>query len=274
MESKVWFITGASSGFGYEVMRMALERGDRVAAAARRIQKIKELTAQYPDRLLPVRLDVTDREAVMAAVQSAHSRFGRIDVAFSNAGGGHFGPVEELTEQELRDQMEKNFFGSFHFIQAVLPIMRSQRSGHVLQTTSIGGITAYPFNGAYHATKWALEGMLQSLAQEVASFNIHVTAIEPGAFGTNFVSACTATKSVIADYKQTYEGMLAYAESSDQFAEAPFDAARIIIRVADAEDAPYRILLGTGALDAIKTDYQQRIAEWENWKWEDMNNKA
>ena len=116
--------------------------------------------------------------------------------------------------------------------------------------------------------------MLQSLAQEVASFNIHVTAIEPGAFGTNFVSACTATKSMIADYKQTYEGMLAYAESSDQFAEAPFDAARIIIRVADAEDAPNRILLGTGALDAIKTDYQQRIAEWENWKWEDMNNKA
>ena len=174
---KVWFITGTSRGFGREWTIAALERGDKVAATARDTATLDDLVAKYGDALLPLKLDVTDRDADFAAVKDAHDRFGRLDVVVNNAGYGQFGFIEELSEAEARAQLETNTFGALWVTQAALPYLRAQRSGHVIQVSSIGGITAFANVGIYHASKWALEGFSQALATEVASFGIHVTLV-------------------------------------------------------------------------------------------------
>src|SRR3954463_14368146 len=157
--SKTWFITGTSRGFGREWAIAALERGDTVAATARNTGSLDDLVAKYGDSILPIGLDVTDRDAVFAAVKQAHDRFGRIDVVVNNAGYGQFGLVEEISEAEARAQIETNLFGALWITQAALPVMRAQGSGHVLQISSIGGISAFPNIGIYNASKWPLEGM-------------------------------------------------------------------------------------------------------------------
>ena len=164
----------------------ALERGDKVAATARDTATLADLAEKYGDALLPIQLDVTDRDADFAAVKQAHDHFGRLDIVVNNAGYGHFGFIEELSEQEARDQIETNVFGALWVTQAALPYLRAQRSGHIIQVSSIGGITAFQNVGIYHASKWALEGFSQALAQEVAPFGIHVTLIEPGGFSTDW----------------------------------------------------------------------------------------
>lgn len=184
--AKVWFITGTSKGFGREWAEAALERGDSVAGTARNLASLDPLVSQYPDTFLPLQLDVTDRAADFAAVQTAAQRFGRLDVVVNNAGYGHFGMIEELTEDEVRAQLETNLFGALWITQAALPIMRAQGSGHIIQISSIGGISAFPGIGAYHASKWGLEGFSQALAQEVAGFGINVTLIEPGGYTTDW----------------------------------------------------------------------------------------
>src|SRR3954451_1295242 len=205
MTQKVWFITGASRGFGREWTIAALERGDSVAATARDTSTLDDLVEKYGDRLLPLQLDVTDRAADFAAVAQAQERFGRLDVVVNNAGYGHFGFVEELSESDARDQLETNYFGALWVTQAALPFLRAQGSGHILQVSSIGGISAFPLVGAYHASKWALEGMSQALAQEVAGFGIRVTLIEPGGFSTDW-SGPSAKRSeelpAYADYRR------------------------------------------------------------------------
>src|SRR5438093_11251449 len=157
--SKVWFITGASKGFGREFVLAALERGDKVAATARNTDTLSDLVEQYGDAVLPVELDVTNRDQVFAAVKSAHETFGRIDVVINNAGYGLFGTVEELTEQQLRDQLETNLFGVFHVTQAVLPILREQREGDIIRISTMGGIAALPTPGACAACKWDCASM-------------------------------------------------------------------------------------------------------------------
>src|SRR4051794_36528281 len=189
MTQKVWFITGASRGFGREWTIAALERGDSVAATARDTSTLDDLVEKYGDRLLPLQLDVTDRAADFAAVAQAQERFGRLDVVVNNAGYGHFGFVEELSESDARDQLETNYFGALWVTQAALPFLRAQGSGHILQVSSIGGISAFPNIGIYNASKWALEGFSQALAQEGADFGIHVTLIEPGGFDTDWGGA-------------------------------------------------------------------------------------
>lgn len=195
--SKVWFITGVSRGFGREWALAALERGDRVAGTARKLETLDDIVAAYPDTFLPLQLDVTDRAGDFAAVAEAAERFGRLDVVVNNAGYGHFGMIEELTEEEIRAQLETNVFGALWVTQAALPILREQGSGHIIQVSSIGGISAFPNLGAYHASKWALEGFSQSLAQEVDGFGIHVTLIEPGGFSTDWAgpSSVHSTKT-------------------------------------------------------------------------------
>ena len=180
--TKIWFITGASRGFGRSWTIAALERGDKVAATARDTATLKDLVEKYGDALLPIQLDVTDRAADFAAVQQAHQHFGRLDIVVNNAGYGHFGFVEEITEAEARAQLETNLFGALWVTQAALPFLREQGSGHIIQVSSIGGISAFPLVGIYHASKWGLEGFSQALAQEVADFGIKVTLIEPGGF--------------------------------------------------------------------------------------------
>jgi NAD(P)-dependent dehydrogenase (short-subunit alcohol dehydrogenase family) len=189
MSEKVWFITGTSRGFGREWAIAALERGDRVAATARDTAALADLTAKFGDALLPIALEVTDRDADFAAVKQAHDHFGRLDIVVNNAGYGQFGFVEELSEQEARDQIETNVFGALWITQAALPYLRAQRSGHIIQVSSIGGISAFPNVGIYHASKWALEGFSQALAQEVASFGVHVTLVEPGGFSTDWAGS-------------------------------------------------------------------------------------
>ncbi len=219
--STTWFITGASKGFGREWTEAALERGDSVAGTARNPEDVQALVDQYPDTFLAVQLDVTDREADVAAVQRAADHFGSLDVVVNNAGYGHFGMVEELTEDEVRAQLETNLFGALWVTQAALPIMREQGSGHIIQVSSIGGISAFPTVGAYHASKWALEGLSQSLSQEVAGFGIHVTLVEPGGFSTDWSGPSSKHSEEIAAYADVREAASKRPSAADPGSRRP-----------------------------------------------------
>src|SRR5450631_4375324 len=209
MANKTWFITGTSRGFGREWAAAALDRGDRVAGTARDPSTLDDLKEQYGDALLTLELDVTDRSAVFAAVKQAHEHFGRLDVVVNNAGYGQFGMVEELSEDDARDQIETNLFGALWVTQAALPYLREQGVGHFLQVSSIGGISAFPTVGIYHASKWALEGLSQSLAQEVAGFGIKVTLIEPGGYSTDWGGSS-------AKHAEAHDAYAAMHEASNQ----------------------------------------------------------
>ena len=189
---KRWFITGTSRGFGREWAIAALDRSDQVAATARNLGTLDDLDTKYGDSILPVKLDVTDREAAFAVVREAHERFGRLDVVVNNAGYGQFGMVEEISEAEIRAQLESNVLGALWVTQAALPFLREQGGGHIIQVSSIGGVSAFMNTGAYHASKWALEGFSQSLSQEVAGFGIKVTLIEPTGYSTEQQAAAAA----------------------------------------------------------------------------------
>ena len=259
--SKTWFITGASKGFGHIWAEAALSRGDRVAATARDTATLDDLVDRFGDAVLPLQLDVTDHAADTAAVQRAAEHFGRLDVVVNNAGYGHFGMVEELTEDEVRAQLETNFFGALWITQAALPIMRAQGSGHVVQVSSIGGISAFPNVGAYHASKWALEAFSQSLAQEVAGFGIHVTLVEPGGFSTDW-SGPSSKKSTSID---AYDEVRA-ARERQRSAATPGDpeaTGAAILEVVDATPPPLRVFFGTAPLGIATKDYESRL---ENWK--------
>ncbi len=206
MTEKVWFITGTSRGFGREWAIAALQRGDKVAATARDTASLADLVDKYGDAILPIQLDVTDRAADFAAVKQAHDHFGRLDVVVNNAGYGQFGFVEELSEQDARDQIETNVFGALWVTQAALPYLREQRSGHIIQVSSIGGIVAFPNVGIYHASKWALEGFSQALAQEVAPFGVHVTLIEPGGLRHRLVRVVVAARRGAAGLRRRARG--------------------------------------------------------------------
>ena len=260
---KIWLITGASRGFGRQWAIAALDRGDQVAATARRPDDVADLSEQYGDQVLAAALDVTDRDAAFSVVRQAASHFGRLDVVVKNAGYGHFGMVEELSEHDVRAQMEANFFGALWVTQAALPIMRAQRSGHLLQVTSLGGITAFPGIGAYHASKWALEGLSQSLAAEAAAFGIKVTMIEPGGYATDWLGPSSARSTENPAYAGVRE-----AQRAD-WADQPGDPAATraaILKVVDAENPPLRIFFGKAPLEVATRDYESRLAIWRQWQ--------
>jgi NAD(P)-dependent dehydrogenase (short-subunit alcohol dehydrogenase family) len=261
---KVWFITGASRGFGREWTIAALERGDRVAATARNTSSLDDLAAKYGDALLPLQLDVTDRSADIAAVGQAHDHFGRLDVVINNAGYGHFGMVEELSEDELRAQVETNLFGAVWVTQAALPYLREQGSGHIIQVSSIGGISAFPGIGAYHASKWALEGISQALSQEVASFGIHVTLIEPGGFSTDWSGPSAQHSDEIGAYESVREGQRARRGGTEP--GDPGASAAAVLKVVDAEQPPLRVFFGAAPLGIATKDYESRLALWNEWQ--------
>ena len=264
--AKVWFITGASRGFGREWAIAALERGDSVAATARELSTLDDLAATFGDLLLPLKLDVTDRGGVFAAVRDAHDRFGRLDVVVNNAGYGQFGLVEELSEQEIRDQIETNLFGALWVTQAALPYLREQGSGHFLQVSSIGGVSAFPNVGVYHASKWALEGISQALALEVADFGINVTLIEPGGYATDWGGSSAKRATPLPAYAGVHE---AAAEARKTRAGKPGDpvATRAaVLKVVDAEKPPLRIFFGDGPLAIATKDYEARLATWREWE--------
>ncbi|MFE3828216.1 SDR family oxidoreductase [Streptomyces sp. NPDC059092] len=263
--SKVWFITGTSRGLGRAFARSALERGDRVAATARNTAALDDLVTRYgDDAVLPLALDVTDKAAVTSAVGAAHERFGRLDVVVNSAGYGLFGMVEEVGEQELRDQLETNLFGAYWVTQAVLPILRAQRSGHIVQVSSVGGVAAFPSLGAYHASKWALEGFSESLAQEVAGFGIKVTVVEPGGFSTDWAGSSAARARPNPAYDEVRAAGAAAFEGA-RYAD-PADAGEALLHVVDAENPPLRVLFGTDPIKIIEPVYAERLRTWADWQ--------
>ncbi|MFI5508944.1 SDR family oxidoreductase [Mycobacterium sp. NPDC051804] len=266
MAEKVWFITGTSRGFGREWAIAALERGDKVAATARNTSTLDDLAAEFGDALLPIQLDVTDRDADFAAVKQAHDHFGRLDIVVNNAGYGHFGFIEELTEKEARDQIETNVFGALWVTQAALPYLRAQRSGHIIQVSSIGGITAFQNVGIYHASKWALEGFSQALAQEVAPFGIHVTLIEPGGFSTDWAGASSKRSDPLPDYQEVHEEADRLRSKRVSAPGDPKASAAAVLKIVDAEKPPLRIFFGELPLQLAKADYESRLATWEEWQ--------
>lgn len=258
--AKNWFITGTSTGLGRIWTRAALERGDRVAATARDTSTLDDLRAAYGDAIVPLRLDVTDRDAVFASVATAVERLGGLDVVVNNAGYGHFGMVEELTEDELRRQLETNFFGATWVTQAVLPVLRRGGGGRLLQVTSEGGVRAYPGIGAYHASKWALEGLSESLRQEVAAFGVHVVCVEPGPYATDWLARGSRHSRELAEYAGVREASAVEFEVGD-----PQATADAVLEIADAADPPSRVVLGR-TLPEIEAIYEERLATWRAWR--------
>jgi NAD(P)-dependent dehydrogenase (short-subunit alcohol dehydrogenase family) len=264
---KNWFITGTSRGFGRIWATAALERGDRVAATARDVTSLDDLRARFGDQVLTMKLDVDDRAAAFAAVARAAEQFGRLDVVVNNAGYGQFGLIEELSEAEVRAQIETNVFGALWVSQAALPIVRDQRAGHLVQVSSIGGITAFPNTGIYHASKWALEGLSQALAQEIAPFGGHVTLVEPGGFATDWAgsSARHATPNSAYDpFRDEFDRRRGARKSGD-----PAATAKAILRIVDADQPPLRVFFGEGPLALATADYEQRIETW--WEWQPLS---
>ncbi|MFB4289815.1 oxidoreductase [Nonomuraea sp. ATR24] len=262
--SKTWFITGASRGFGRAFTAAALQRGDHVVATARNLAALDDLAAEYEADLLPLRLDVTDRAGVTAAVRHAHAEFGRLDVVVNNAGYGHFGMVEELSEDDLRDQMETNLFGVVWVTQAAVPLMRAQGGGHIVQISSIGGVGAFTNLGAYHASKWALEGISESLALEVAAFGVKVTLVEPGGFATDWAGASARRSPALPEYDGVREA--AAARRSVQPPGHPDAAARALLEVVDAAEPPLRVLFGAAAPGIVTAIHERRLADWKQWE--------
>jgi len=264
--SKTWFITGTSRGFGREWAIAALERGDRVAATARDTAALDDLVAAHGDAILALPLDVTDRAAAFDAVQRAHERFGRLDVVVNNAGYGQFGMVEELSEAEARAQLETNLFGALWVTQAALPFLRAQGSGHILQVSSIGGISAFTGIGMYHASKWALEGLSQSLAQEVAGFGVKVTLIEPAGYSTDWGGPSARHTTPHPDYEPVREEAARRRASRTASPGDPVATRAAVLQLVDADAPPLRVFFGDGPLAIATADYESRLATWREWE--------
>ncbi len=261
--SKIWFITGASRGFGREWSAAALERGDRVAATARDLSTLDDLAAKYGDRLLPIQLDVTDREADFAAVRRAHDHFGGLDVVVNNAGYGQFGMIEEISEAEARAQFEANVFGALWVTQAALPLLRESGGGNVLQVSSIGGISAFPNIGIYNSSKWALEGFSQALAQEVADFGIKVTLIEPGGFSTDWAGSSAKHATPLPAYEEFRVKAQEARKARVADPGDPQASARVVLEIVDAENPPLRVFFGKAPINIATKDYESRLATWQ-----------
>ncbi|MET7338349.1 SDR family NAD(P)-dependent oxidoreductase [Nonomuraea sp. NPDC005650] len=260
---KIWFVTGSSRGLGRHFVEAALSRGDRVAATARNAAHLSELVVAHGDAVIPLELDVTDKAAVFESVKRAKEHFGRLDVIVNNAGYGLLGAVEELTERELRDQLETNLFGALWVVQAALPHLREQGGGHIVQISSVGGVTAMPLGGGYHASKWALEGLSESLAQEVAGFGIKVTLVEPGSYATE-----GAAGAVHAEAHPLYLGA---RESFAEFAKTldagdPAAAGQALLKIVDSGDPPLRVFLGIHGGPMVQQVYADRLKTWADWQ--------
>lgn len=261
---KIWFITGASRGFGRVWTEAALQRGDQVAATARHLASIADLTAKYGANVLPLELDVTNPEQVKTAVAQAHAHFGRLDIVLNNAGYSLVGTVEEANLDDIRAMYETNIFGTVSVIQAVLPLLRAQGHGHILGTSSGLGHYTLPVIGYYCSSKWAFEAIHESLAAEVAAFGIQVTIIEPGAYATEFGSPeslrFAAGMEPYTDFKNQFFAGLRSAERGD-----PAATPAALFAAVDAAQPPLRLFLGRHNLPEVRAAYAERLATWEAW---------
>jgi NAD(P)-dependent dehydrogenase (short-subunit alcohol dehydrogenase family) len=266
-EKKVWLITGASAGFGKSFAEYAIKKGYQVVITARRLDKLESIKATAPDQVESIKMDVNNSAEVSDAVKKAVKRFGRIDVLINNAGFGIVGAVEETPEAELRAQMETNFFGAVNVIQAVLPTFRQQKSGAIVNISSLGGQLSFAGFGAYSASKFALEGLSEALAAEVTPLGIKVLIVEPGSFRTELAGSAMKFMPEMEAYKDTVGQTRNFAKGMNGTQEGdPFKAAAAIDKALAAEKTPLRLQLGEDSVNAIKQHSKnllQDLAEWE-----------
>ena len=262
--AKTIFITGASRGLGRIWAEAFLSEGDQVIVAVRNTDSLQTLVEQYPSQLLVLKLDVTDKQAGFEAIKAARDYFGKIDVLINNAGYGHIGAIEELSEKEIRAQFETNVFGLLWITQAVIPIMREQKSGHIIQVSSALGLVAFPTLGIYSASKFAVEAISESLASEVSGFGIKVTIVEPNGYLTEF----NTSSGVQSEPISLYDGVRAALNETNNLEDwgVPQATAEAMLKVVNSENPPLRLILGKAGLQWIKHTYAERMKTWEEWQ--------
>lgn len=265
---KVWLITGSSTGLGRALAQAVLERGYYLVATARQPEQLKELSDRYPDRVTTIALDVTNAQSIQQAVEAALNAYNRIDVLVNNAGYGTVGAIEEVNDDDIRRQFDTNLFGAINVTRAILPTLREQRSGHILNISSANGISAFAGVGIYSATKFALEAISEALAQEVKPLGIKVTIIEPGSSRTNFSSRALSTLShQINDYAQTSGKIMQRLQERDgKQPNDPAKAAAAMIQVVESDNPPLRLALGEDSVSLITQKLESMKAELEAWK--------
>ena len=263
-ESKVWFITGTSRGFGRVWTEAALKRGDKVAATARNLDSISDFAAHYGAHVLTLELDVTNPDQVKTAVEQAYEHFGKLDIVLNNAGYSLVSTIEEASAEDVRALYETNVFGPLAVIKAALPLLRKQGFGHILGTSSNLGHMTFPVIGYYCSSKWAFESIHESLATEIAQFNIKVTIIEPGAYATEFGSEQSLKfaqgQNIYADFKSAFFDRLKSMERGN-----PQATPEALFKIVDSDNPPLRFNLGSHNLQGIKAAYNERIKVWEEW---------
>ncbi|MFT4268479.1 MAG: oxidoreductase [Xenophilus sp.] len=266
--SKVWLITGASSGFGKALAELVLARGDSAVLTARRLEPLQAIAAGHGDRALALKLDVTDAASRAAALKAVHERFGRIDVLANIAGAGSYGALEAFTPGQIRAQMELNFFAAAELSREVLPQMRARRSGQILNLTSIAGLVAFPGSGLYNASKFALEGFTEALHHEVKPFGVRVTLVEPGAFRTGFASsAAMRAEGRIDDYAPLTAGMDEYyATQNGQQMGDPVKGMQVVVDMVEGDTAPVRLMLGEDAYQLWEGAVASRNRDLAKWR--------
>lgn len=264
----VWFITGCSTGFGRELAKLVLARGWNAVITARKTDQVKEIAEGHESATLVLPLDVNDKAQVLAAVAQAEETFGKIDVLVNNAGYGYFSSIEEGEEEKIRAQFETNVFGLLNMTQAVLPGMRKNRKGHIVNFSSIGGLKAFTATGFYHATKFAVEGLSESLAQEVEPLGIKVLIVEPGPFRTDWAGRSTSRTPVqIADYENTVGTRMAASQNSSGRQQGdPVRGCEAIIKAVESENTPLRLLLGEPAYKMAFEKIGTMKDNFEAWK--------
>ncbi len=256
-QSKVWFITGTSRGFGKLWAEAALKRGDKVVATARNTAALDDLVSTFGETILPLALDVTDRDAVFASVKQGAEHFGRLDIVISNAGYGALGMIEEIDIETARKNFDTNFFGTLSLIQAVLPLLRAQGSGHILPVSSGAGLIALPTGGVYSSSKFAVNALGDTLAQEVAGFGIKVTIIEPGPFNTDFSGNSLVAAKPMPEYAALHAEMAKFMDPS-HFPD-PRETIAPLLRAIDMEEPPLHLLLGNLMLPMVEQVYEKRL---------------
>lgn len=266
--SKVWFITGCSTGFGRELAKQVLQQGYRAAVTSRNADDVKDIVAQYPDTAIAIQLDVTKPAEIRSAVKEAYAAFKQIDVLVNNAGIGYFGAIEESEDEEVRRMFEINFFGLANVTKEVLPIMRKQRSGHIVNISSIGGLVAFPAVGFYNASKFAVTGYSEALAKETAHLGIKVTVVAPSGFRTDWAGrSANNSKIVIDDYAPSaHTNKNTIRNNSGKQPGDPVRAVKAIIKAVESENPPLRLLLGAGALKGGRNKLAELQKDFDAWE--------
>ncbi|HWL85421.1 MAG TPA: oxidoreductase [Polyangiaceae bacterium] len=267
--SKVWLITGSSRGLGRDLAKAVLAAGHRLVATARKPEDLRELVAEYGERVRAVALDVTDPAAARAAVAVATSTFGRLDVVVNNAGYANVNSIEDVAEDDFRAQIDTNFFGVVNVTRAALPVLRAQREGHIIQISSIGGRLGSAGLAAYQSAKWAVGGFSEVLAKEVGPLGIRVTVVEPGGMRTDWAGSSMRIDEIRSDYRATVGAMKAVHENKDIGRGDPAKIARVIVRIASEKEPPLRLVIGTDA--AFLAGVVRELRAEEDAKWKELS---